>query len=248
MKAGTKVLLNTQSLYPVPQAPANSQNLRDPRRLNTLKSLLLLDTPTEQTFDRLTRLASRLVNAPVSLVSLVDGDRQWFKSAVGLPEPWASERQTPLSHSFCQHVVNSQSPLVVDDARRVDFLKTNLAIRDLSVIGYLGMPLTTSDGYTLGSFCVIDDQPRQWTDNEIEILEDLAATTISLIEMRGQLVTLTSQSDSKIRNAMGQLTQIEARRKEEQETFRALLEQVSHMVRAQRPASEVLAVLETANR
>jgi GAF domain-containing protein len=232
----------------VPQAPANTQNLRDPRRLNTLKSLMLMDTPTEQIFDRLTRLASRLVNAPVSLVSLVDGDRQWFKSAVGLPEPWASQRQTPLSHSFCQHVVNSQSPLVVNDARRVDFLKTNLAITDLSVIGYLGMPLTTSDGHTLGSFCVIDDQPRQWTDNEIEILEDLAATAISLIEMRGQLVNLTSQSDSKIRNAMGQLTQAEARRKEEQESFRTLLDQVAHMVRAQRPASEVLAVLETVNR
>ncbi len=239
---------NTQPLFPVPQAPANTQNLRDPRRLNTLKSLMLMDTPTEQIFDRLTRLASRLVNAPVSLVSLVDGDRQWFKSAVGLPEPWASQRQTPLSHSFCQHVVNSQSPLVVNDARRVDFLKTNLAITDLSVIGYLGMPLTTSDGHTLGSFCVIDDQPRQWTDNEIEILEDLAATAISLIEMRGQLVNLTSQSDSKIRNAMGQLTQAEARRKEEQESFRTLLDQVAHMVRAQRPASEVLAVLETVNR
>ena len=77
--------------------------LRDPARLSALRQTALLDTPAEEAFDRLTRLASKILRAPVSLVSLVDEDRQFFKSAIGLAEPWASLRQTPLSHSFCQH-------------------------------------------------------------------------------------------------------------------------------------------------
>jgi PAS domain S-box-containing protein len=82
-------------------APAPVQ---DPARLKALRDACLLDTPAEESFDRLTRLASTILHAPVALVSLVDEDRQFFKSCVGLPEPWASRRETPLSHSFCQHV------------------------------------------------------------------------------------------------------------------------------------------------
>jgi len=161
--------------------------------------MALMDTPTEDMFDNLTHLATRLLGAPVSLISLVDGNRQWFKSIVGLPDPWASRRQTPLSHSFCQYVVTSQKPLIITDARKVDFLKDNLAIPDLNVIGYLGMPLTTTDGHTLGSLCVIDSQPRDWTQDEVEIVHDLAATTMSLIEMRSQILSQTIASESKLR-------------------------------------------------
>ena len=74
--------------------------VRDPVRLSTLRRLCLLDTPPEEALDRLGRLATRVLRAPVALVSLVDSDRQFFKSAVGLPEPWATLRETPLSHSF----------------------------------------------------------------------------------------------------------------------------------------------------
>ena len=81
--------------------------LLDPARLAQLSRLRLLDTPPEEPFDRLTRLAARTLGAPVALVSLVDDRRQFFKSAHGLPEPWASQRETPLTHSFCQHVVTS---------------------------------------------------------------------------------------------------------------------------------------------
>ena len=91
--------------------------LHNPDRLRALSATALLDSKPEQAFDRLTRLAARVLGAPVSLVSLVDRDRQFFKSAEGLAEPWLSERQTPLSHSFCQHVVTTNAPLVVTDAR-----------------------------------------------------------------------------------------------------------------------------------
>ena len=183
----------------ISRATLGHPTLLDERRLSALRAMALMDTPTEDMFDNLTHLATRLLGAPVSLISLVDGNRQWFKSIVGLPDPWASRRQTPLSHSFCQYVVTSQKPLIITDARKVDFLKDNLAIPDLNVIGYLGMPLTTTDGHTLGSLCVIDSQPRDWTQHEVEIVHDLAATTMSLIEMRSQILSQTIASESKLR-------------------------------------------------
>lgn len=214
--------------------------LQDARRLSALKGLMLMDTPTEAQFDRLTRLAARLTGSPVSLVSLVDGNRQWFKSIVGLPDPWASRRETPLSHSFCQHVVTGQKPLIISDSREVEFLKDNLAIPELNVIAYLGMPLTTNDGYTMGSLCVIDSQPRQWTEDDIAILQDLSATTISLIEMRGQLLSMNTTNDNKARSAMSQLAQIEAHRKDEAHFFNSLMRQVMQMAESNRPNTDIL--------
>lgn len=163
------------------------QVLTDPTRLRILRDLELVDSPTEAAFNRLTQLASKILNVPVSLVSIVDADRQFFKSFFGLGEPWASRQETPLSHSFCQHVVVSGDPLVVEDAREHPLVKDNLAIPDLNVIGYLGMPLTTSDGYPLGSFCVIDTKPHQWTDHEIEVVRELAVSVMTEIELRNEL-------------------------------------------------------------
>src|SRR5262245_3464148 len=77
--------------------------IQNTARLAALRTTSLLDTPPEEVFDRLTRLATSALQVPVALVSLVDGDRQFFKSSIGLPEPWASLRQTPLTHSFCKH-------------------------------------------------------------------------------------------------------------------------------------------------
>jgi PAS domain S-box-containing protein len=151
-------------------------------RLTALRRTGLLDSPAEEAFDRLTRLASRATGAPVALVSLVDEHRQFFKSQLGLPEPWAAGRETPLSHSFCQHVVDSGGPLVIEDAREHPLVRDNLAIPDLGVVAYAGVPLTTSDGHTLGSFCAIDTQPRAWSAEDVALLEDLAATAVARIE------------------------------------------------------------------
>lgn len=158
--------------------------LAEPRRLAALQSTQLLDTPPEECFDRLTLLASRVLGVPVALVSLVDDHRQFFKSQQGLAEPWASRRQTPLSHSFCQHVVTDNSVLNVEDARQHPRLKENLAIPDLGVVAYLGVPLVASDGCPLGSFCAIDSSPRCWTVEEEAIMKDLARSTMTEIELR----------------------------------------------------------------
>jgi hypothetical protein len=161
--------------------------IADPRRIETLRSFCLLDTPAEPAFDRLALLATRILHVPVALISLVDADRQFFKSQVGLPEPWAEKRETPLSHSFCQHVVVEAAPLIIEDAREHPLVQDNLAIPDLNVIAYAGIPLMTSNNVVLGSFCVIDDRPRVWTEDEIYILSELAASVMTEIELRSEI-------------------------------------------------------------
>lgn len=161
--------------------------VQSPQRLQKLHELNLLDSPAEAAFDRLTRLASLIVDAPVSLVTIVDADRQFFKSFFGLTEPLATERETPLSHSFCQYVVATGEPLVVEDARRNPLLKNNPAIRDYDVIGYLGMPLSTVDGIHVGSFCVVDSKPRRWSQREIEVMRELAMSVMTEIDLRAEI-------------------------------------------------------------
>ncbi len=167
--------------------------IKDPARLEVLKKLLLLDSPSEAAFDRLTQLASKIIGAPVSLVTLIDADRQFYKSAVGIPE---GMRETPLSYSLCQYVVATGAPLIVEDTRENEMLKDNLAVTELNVIGYLGMPLTTSDGVGLGSFCVLDTKPRVWTDHGIEIVRELALAVMTEIELRAQIAARTQAEAS----------------------------------------------------
>lgn len=143
---------------------SGGQSVDNRLRLEALTETGLLDSLPEESFDRYTRVARALLQADVSLVSLVDRDRQFFKSQSGLAAPYDTERQTPLTHSFCKLVVENGQPLVVVDARADDRVKDNLAIRDLGVIAYLGMPVCTDDGYLLGSFCAIQSRPRQWSD------------------------------------------------------------------------------------
>jgi signal transduction histidine kinase len=148
--------------------------IRHEPRLLALQRSGLLDTSADRTFDRLTWLVRHVLKVPIALLSLVDADRQFFKSAIGLSEPWASRRETPLSHSFCQHVVASGAPLAVEDARAHPLVRDNLAITDLGVVAYLGMPLAQPDGHVLGSLCAIDTVPRSWTAGEVDALRDLA--------------------------------------------------------------------------
>ncbi len=158
--------------------------VEDPERLAALRRADLLDTPPEEAFDQLTRLAARLLGAPMALVSLVDKDRQFFKSSTAsLPGPWQTQRQTPLSHSFCQHTITSREALVVEDAREHPLVRDNLAIRDLGVIAYLGIPLIAPDGHALGTLCVIDSKPRHWTPDQVELLQDIAASVVTEISL-----------------------------------------------------------------
>jgi diguanylate cyclase (GGDEF)-like protein/PAS domain S-box-containing protein len=164
----------------------------DVGRLEVLQSTQLLDSEPEPAFDRLTRLAANLLGAPTALVSLVDAHRQFFKSAFGLNEQLTRDRETPLSHSFCKYVARDRAPLVVGDARQHPVLRDNPAIRDHSVIAYAGIPLVVED-QAIGAFCVIDDKPREWRQEKIQILQDLADSVVSEIRLR---MALQSERDA----------------------------------------------------
>ena len=158
--------------------------LSDRRRIQQLHDLgLLTDTP-EEGYDRFTRLAATIVEAPVALFTVVTDEEQFFRSQYGLQEPYATTRRTPISHSFCQYVVLSSAPLEVADAREHPTVKGNPAIEELEVIAYLGVPLITRRGETLGSLCAIDRQPREWTQRDRTVLKDLAAATVTEVELR----------------------------------------------------------------
>ena len=157
--------------------------LADPARLRSLTDTGL-DAAPDEAFDRFARLVGDLLDVPVALVSLVTETRQFFPGAVGLPDPWAARRQTPLSHSFCQHVIDTEIPLVLPDARLYPRVRENLAVPELGVVAYAGMPLTDLDGRVLGSLCAIDSKPRAWTKAQLRTLADLAAACSSELRLR----------------------------------------------------------------
>lgn len=157
--------------------------IRDGARLSALRDLGLLDAPAEASLDRLTRLAATMLDVPVSLVSLVDIDRQFFAGRYGFDDAVAP-RQTPLSHSLCQYVVAGGEPLVIEDTRAEPALADNLAVRDQNVTAYAGIPLVLEDGSAVGAFCALDFRPRQWTDRELSLLGELAATAQELLNLR----------------------------------------------------------------
>jgi two-component system sensor kinase FixL len=153
----------------------------DQQRLAAVRRTGLLDAPNEERFDRLTRLACRLLRVPIALVSLMDADRQFYVSAQGLPEPWAGLREAPLSHSFCRSVVTTGLPLAVTDAPANPRLRNNPAIQDLGVVAYLAVPLALPDGGIVGALCVVDGRPRMWEAKEQEALTDLAGAVMAEI-------------------------------------------------------------------
>ena len=143
----------------------------DQRRVAALHSLGILDTPQEERFERLTRLASTLFGAPIALVSLVDQDRQWFKSSVGL-----DVRETPRSVAFCSHAVELGDMLVVPDTMcDVRFAANPLVTGAPDIRFYAGQPVYSHSGAAVGTLCVIDRVPRDFNANQRQCLRDLAA-------------------------------------------------------------------------
>ena len=167
--------------------------VQDSDRLEAVHATGLLDSEITPSFDRLARVAAMVLNAPVALVSLVDADRQFFKSCLGIPEPWATQREMPLSHSFCQHAIARREPLIVDDSREHELLRDNPAIRDIGVIAYAGIPLIDADGHALGTLCVIDHRPRHWTTDQVQLLSDPAASVVTEIAFDKAATQATSE-------------------------------------------------------
>lgn len=138
-------------------------------RLKSLHSLKVLDTEPEERFDRITRLARNIFNVPIALVSLVDGDRQWFKSAVGLDAD-----QTPREISFCGHAIVGHDVFVVPSAKQDErFCDNPLVVDDPNIRFYAGYPLRAPNGTRLGTLCLIDREPREFSAADTEMLKSL---------------------------------------------------------------------------
>jgi len=144
--------------------------LDEAARLNALRSLDILDTDAEDRFDRVTRLARRLFRVPIALVSLVDADRQWFKSRQGL-----DATETPRDVSFCGHAILGDGAFVVEDARAdARFADNPLVTGDPHVRFYAGQPLRCREGFKIGTLCIIDRETRRIESEDLDLLRDLA--------------------------------------------------------------------------
>ena len=150
------------------QAPEKPDN--ENARLAALHALNILDTQAEERFDRITRMAKRVFGVPIATVTLVDEDRQWFKSRIGL-----EVCEAPRSTSFCGHAILQNQPFVIEDATLDPRFSDNPSVTGEPFIRfYAGCPLRSVDGYTLGTLCVVDHEPRQLEPEDLETLTDLA--------------------------------------------------------------------------
>jgi GAF domain-containing protein len=161
--------------------PAN-----EAERVNALRGYAILDTAPEEGFDDLTHLASFICGTPIALISLVDEDRQWFKSKVGF-EP----SQTPREHAFCAHAIMSNELFVVTDASRDPRFAANpLVLGEPRIRFYAGAPLTDPDGHNLGTLCVLDRVPRQLNPEQVACLRTLGRQIMAQITLARNLAEL----------------------------------------------------------
>ena len=139
-------------------------------RIQALKDLKILDTPPEERFDRITKVAQIMFDVPIALVSLVDSDRQWFKSCAGL-----SARQTPRSMSFCSHAINHEDVMTINDATKDERFASNpLVTSDPNIRFYAGKPIRGPNDQMVGTLCIIDRKPRDFSRADKSVLIDLA--------------------------------------------------------------------------
>ena len=174
-----------------PDIPQNEES-----RVRTLKSLNILDTLPEERFDRLTRMSKRLFGVPIALVSLVDENRQWFKSSMGL-----DVSETPRDISFCGHTILGNDVMVIPDAASdIRFADNPLVVNFPNIRFYAGCPLKSVNGCILGTLCIIDKVPRVFNEEDIEILKDLA----SMVEDELEAIQMATLDElTKISNRRG---------------------------------------------
>jgi diguanylate cyclase (GGDEF)-like protein len=152
---------------------------RETRRLIALESYRILDTEFEEAFDRYTRLAAVLIDAPIAAISFVDAERQWFKSVIGM-----TLRETPRDVSFCAHAILQQRPLIVQDASLDPrFCDNPLVTSEPGLRFYAGAPLRTPDGENIGTICVLDPRPRDLTAEQQRSLADIADSVVTTLEL-----------------------------------------------------------------
>lgn len=168
----------TDAMLPAPVPPNEEE------RLAELNGLNLLDTPSEANFDHVTERLTKLFKVPIALVTLVDKDRQWFKSQTGLPDDLAEARSTSRDVSLCGHVVGKDEALIVRDLARDLRFANNPFVKEHGLRFYAGVPLRGPNGFPIGSLCILDTKPREMTSQEEELLKMIAGDVMEQIKRR----------------------------------------------------------------
>ena len=172
----SSAMTNTQATL----APDNPKLGDEDGRHRALSRYNILDTPDEQPFEDIVDLVKMTLDVPFCAVSLIDEDRQWLKAFRG-----AIERELPRKTSFCHHAIKQYTPFIVEDATKDDIFHQNpLVIDEPHIRSYIGIPLTSYDGYNLGSLCAIDTNPRYFTDRDISTLMAFARLVLNELELR----------------------------------------------------------------
>lgn len=148
--------------------------ITDPDRLRAVHATGLLDSPPEAVYDRITRAAADALDAPFALISVIDIDRLYLKSEIGVVGGPVDDKEAPLERSLCQFAVASGTPLILEDARLDPTFKNHPVVSDGSVVAYLGIPLIDADLNAVGALCVYDTKPRLWGTGHVQVLSDLA--------------------------------------------------------------------------
>jgi PAS domain S-box-containing protein len=156
---------------------------RSAQRIAAIRRSGLLERAGNEQFGQLTEHVRAALDVPVAIISIVDENRQVFAGHCGLPEPWATLGQSPLSHSFCQHVVATDAVLRIEDARLNALVQGNGAIDDIGVVAYLGVPIRLPGGHLIGALAAIDTKPRIWSDRDRMSLETLAKVVEKQIDV-----------------------------------------------------------------
>jgi signal transduction histidine kinase len=168
--------------------------LRDPARLAALAETGLLPSPPEAAFDRLARLAAVLLDVPLTIVSLVGADKQFFKAGHGLPAPYDTVREIPIDESICRYTLRGEA-IVAPNASGHPLLKHHPTTTPWGIVAFVALPMITSEGQVLGAFCAVDDHVREWTERDLLVLRELTASVMTEIELRVQVRRLQAERE-----------------------------------------------------
>jgi signal transduction histidine kinase len=186
LKSQQENRLSSAALLELPDPMATLKLETEVARLNALYQYRVLDTPTAPSLDELTALAAEICQVPIAIISLVDADRQWFKSKIGI-----AITETPRNIAFCAHAIEQAKVFVIRDALADErFAHNPLVIREPKIRFYAGMPLITADGFALGTLCVIDYEPRDLSQKQLKGLETLSRQVMAQLELERHTVKL----------------------------------------------------------